>query len=176
MLQPEGCAPIGVATQLFWLLKPRGIDRGRDEGLTSPLPPNWTGGFPAFSFPVSGFSARLTISTRAVFQTTQPLCRKPSVGPSPAVGFAQPVARSLLPLAQHRPQATPQPPVRTVQARAVAFPDSVPLPPSGRAPPGFPAAVSRSSWAWVSKPGAPPCKRPRRRTSAAFRLQKRASS
>ena len=33
-------------------------DRGRDEGLTSPLPPNWTGGFPASSFPVSGVSAR----------------------------------------------------------------------------------------------------------------------
>ena len=89
-------------------------DRGRDEGLTSPLPPNWTGGFPASSFPVSGFSARLTVSTRAVFQTKQPLCRKPSVRPSPTVGFAQPVARSLLPLAQHRPQASPQPPVRTV--------------------------------------------------------------
>ena len=38
-----------------WTLAP---DRGRDEGLTSPLPPNWTGGFPASSFPVSGVSAR----------------------------------------------------------------------------------------------------------------------
>jgi len=34
------------------------LDRGRDEGLTSPLPPNRTGGFPASGFPVSGFSAR----------------------------------------------------------------------------------------------------------------------
>ena len=33
-------------------------DRGRDEGLTSPLPPNRTGGFPASGFPVSGVSAR----------------------------------------------------------------------------------------------------------------------
>ncbi len=31
-----------------------GKDRGRNEGLTSPLPPNRTGGFPASGFPVSG--------------------------------------------------------------------------------------------------------------------------
>ena len=35
--------------------QPRSItDRGRDEGLTSPLPPNRTCGFPASGFPVSG--------------------------------------------------------------------------------------------------------------------------
>ena len=50
--------------------------------LAPPLPPNRTGGFPASGFPVSGVSARLTISTRAVFQTKQPLRRKPSIGPS----------------------------------------------------------------------------------------------
>ena len=30
-------------------------DRGRSRGLTRPLPPNRTGGFPASGFPVSGF-------------------------------------------------------------------------------------------------------------------------
>ena len=35
----------------------RGIqDRGRDAGLTAPLPPNRTGGSPAYGFPVSGFT------------------------------------------------------------------------------------------------------------------------
>jgi len=73
---------IRVASHIFPTLLARVTDRGRDEGLTSPLPPNWTGGFPASSFPVSGVSARLTISTSAVFQTKQPLCRKTSVRPT----------------------------------------------------------------------------------------------
>src|SRR6185436_18338130 len=30
------------------------VDRGRNKGLTLPLPPNRTGGFPASGFPVSG--------------------------------------------------------------------------------------------------------------------------
>src|SRR5674476_937950 len=97
--------------------------------LAPPLPPNRTGGFPASGSPVSGFSARLTISTGAVFQTKQPLRRKPSVGPLSAVGLASPVARSLLPLAQHRPQATPQPAVQSPQLRALALPEvAVPAP------------------------------------------------
>src|SRR5204863_9432973 len=75
--------------------------------LLLPLPPNRTGGFPASGFPVSGVSARLHIGTRAVFQTKQPLPRKPSVGPPSAVGLAQPVAGPFLPFAQQRPQASP---------------------------------------------------------------------
>src|SRR5207302_9601869 len=94
-----------------------------------PLPPNRTGGFPASGFPVSGVSARLTIGTRAVFQTKQPSRRKPSVGPPSAVGLAQPVAGPFLPFAQHRSQASPQPAVRTAQARAMTFPEvAVPAP------------------------------------------------
>ena len=54
--------------------------------LAPPLPPNRTGGFPASGSPVSGVSVRLTIGTRAVFQTEQPLCRKPAIGPAAAVG------------------------------------------------------------------------------------------
>src|ERR1017187_5064175 len=92
-------------------------------GLAPPLPPNRTGGFPASGSPVSGFSARLTISTRALFQTKQPLRRKPSVGPPSAVGLPPSVAGSLLPFAQHRPPASPQPSVRTIQARRVALPE-----------------------------------------------------
>src|ERR1017187_1388058 len=92
-------------------------------GLAPPLPPNRTGGFPASGSPVSGFSARLTISTRVLFQTKQPLRRKPSVGPPSAVGLTQSVAGSLLPFAQHRPPASPQPSVRTIQARRVALPE-----------------------------------------------------
>ena len=38
-------------------------------GLAPPLPPNRTSGSPASGSPVSGVSARLTISTRAMFQT-----------------------------------------------------------------------------------------------------------
>src|ERR1039458_8374554 len=41
-----------------WMFDVRCSDRGRDEGLTSPLPPNRTGGFPASGFPVGGVSAR----------------------------------------------------------------------------------------------------------------------
>src|SRR5437016_13348657 len=105
------------------------VDRGRDGGLMPPLPPNRTGGFPASGFPVSGVSARLTIGVRAVFQTKQPSRRKPSVRPSSAVGLIQPVAGPFLPFAQHRPQASPQPTVRTAQARAMTFPEvAVPAP------------------------------------------------
>src|SRR5512140_1287221 len=91
--------------------------------LAPPLPPNRTSGSLASGSPVSGFFARLTISTRAVFQTKQPLRREPSVGPPSAVLFAQPVAGSLLPFAQHRPQATSQPAVRTAQARGMTLPE-----------------------------------------------------
>src|SRR5437867_3883167 len=97
--------------------------------LPLPLPPNRTGGFPASGFPVSGVSARLTISARAVFQTKQPSRRKPSVGPPSAVGLTQPVAGPLLPFAQHRPQASAQPAVRAAQARAMACSEvAVPAP------------------------------------------------
>jgi hypothetical protein len=49
-------------------------------GLAPPLPPNRMGGSPASGSPGSvGVSARLTLSTRAVVQTKQPLRRKPSV-------------------------------------------------------------------------------------------------
>src|SRR5438034_7075934 len=97
--------------------------------LPLPLPPNRTGGFPASGFPVSGVSARLTIGTRAVFQTKQPLPRKPSVGPPSAVGLAQPVAGPFLPFAQQRPQASPQPAVRSAQARTMACSEvAVPAP------------------------------------------------
>jgi len=48
-------------------------------GLAPPLPPNRTGGFPASGSPVSGVSVRLTIGTGAMFQTKQPLRRKPAV-------------------------------------------------------------------------------------------------
>src|SRR5512142_2079941 len=91
--------------------------------LAPPLPPNRTGGFPASGSPVSGFSARLTINARAVFQTKQPLRRKPTVGPPAVIGFAPSVAGSLFPFAQHRPQATAQPLVRTAQARPMAGPE-----------------------------------------------------
>src|SRR3989449_9671604 len=97
----------------------RTIGVGR-AALLLPLPPNRTGGFPASGFPVSGVSARLTISARALFQTKQPSRRKPSVGPPSAVGLAQPVAGPFLPFAQQRPQASPQPAVRTAQARTMA--------------------------------------------------------
>src|SRR5262245_64404737 len=90
--------------------------------LAPPLPPNRTGGPPAYGSPVSGFSARLNISTRAVFQTKQPLRRKPSIGPSSAVGFTQPVTGPFLPFAQHRPQASPPPSVRTAPARGMTGP------------------------------------------------------
>src|SRR5439155_7638772 len=100
--------------------------------LPLPLPPNRTGGFPASGFPVSGVSARLTISARAVFQTKQPSHRKPSVGPPSAVGLTQPVAGPLLPFAQHRPQASAQPAVRAAQARAMACSEvAVPAPQDG---------------------------------------------
>src|SRR5947207_11378641 len=100
--------------------------------LLLPLPPNRTGGFPASGFPVSGVSARLTISARAVFQTKQPSRREPSVGPPSAVGLAQPVAGPFLPFAQQRPQASPQPAVRAAQARTMAFPEvAVPAPQDG---------------------------------------------
>src|SRR5205809_2257947 len=90
--------------------------------LPLPLPPNRTGGFPASGFPVSGVSARLTIGTRAVFQTKQPLRRKPPVGPPSAVGLAQLVAGPFLPFALHRPQASPQLAVRTSLVRTIALP------------------------------------------------------
>src|SRR5438874_8359986 len=110
-------------------LPPIGVGRA---ALPLPLPPNRTGGFPASGFPVSGVSARLTIGTRAVFQTKQPLRRKPPVGPPSAVGLAQPVAGPFLPFAQHRPQASPQPAVRTTQARTMALPEvAVPAPQDG---------------------------------------------
>ena len=35
------------------------LDRGRNEGLTSPLPPNRTGGFPASGFPVGGLVSEI---------------------------------------------------------------------------------------------------------------------
>src|SRR5439155_600215 len=67
-----------------------------------------------------------------VFQTKQPLRRKPPVGPPSAVGLAQPVAGPFLPFAQHRPQASPQPAVRTTQARTMALPEvAVPAPQDG---------------------------------------------
>src|SRR2546425_2563594 len=100
----------------------RKIGVGR-AALLLPLPPNRTGGFPASGFPVRGVSARLTISTRAVFQTKQPSRRKPSVGPPSAVGLAQPVSGPFLPFAQQRPEASPQPAIRTTQARAMTFPE-----------------------------------------------------
>src|SRR5947208_10346979 len=111
---------------------PSSLDRGRDGALAPPLPPNRTGGFPASGFPVSGVSARLTISARAVFQTKQPSRREPSVGPPSAVGLAQPVAGPFLPFAQQRPQASPQPAVRAAQARTMTCPEvAVPAPQDG---------------------------------------------
>ena len=92
-------------------------------GLAPPLPPNRTGGSPASGSPVSGVSARLTISTGAVFQTQQPLRPKPAVRPPSAVGFAQPLTGPLLPFAQQRPQASPQPSVRSSQAPRVTVPE-----------------------------------------------------
>src|SRR5881397_3205846 len=64
---------------------------------------------------------RLSIGTRAVFQTKQPLGRKPSVRPLFTVRFAQPVAGPFLPLAQHRPKASPQPSIRSTQTRRMAL-------------------------------------------------------
>ncbi len=100
--------------------------------LAPPLPPNRTGGSPAYGSPVSGFSMRLTISTRAVFQTKQPVRRKPSVGPPSAVGLAQPITGPFLPFAQQRPQASPQPSVRTTQARGMTVPEVAVPAPQGR--------------------------------------------
>jgi hypothetical protein len=49
----------------------RPIDRGRDKGLTLPLPPNRTGGSPASGSPVSGFVVvRLYASTRVLLPRT----------------------------------------------------------------------------------------------------------
>jgi hypothetical protein len=87
--------------------------------LTPPLPPNRTGGSPASGSPVSGLSSRLNIGAGAMFQTEQAPFRKPAVGPPSAICLTQPVAGSLLPFAQHRSQATPQPAVRPTEARAM---------------------------------------------------------
>jgi hypothetical protein len=89
-------------------------NRGRDGwvGATPPSEPD--GRIPRIRLS-SGVSVSPTRSTRAVFQTKQPLGRKPAVGPPSAVGFTQPVAGPFLPFAQQRPQASPQPsrPVRS---------------------------------------------------------------
>src|ERR1044072_5672199 len=67
-----------------------------------------------------------------MFQTKHPLRRKPSMGPPSAVGLAQPVAGPFLPLAQQRQEASPQPAVRTAQARTLALPEvAVPAPQDG---------------------------------------------
>src|SRR6266699_3719812 len=98
-------------------------------GLAPPLPPNRTGSFPASGSPVGGFSVRLSIGTRAVFQTKQPLRRKPSVRPLLAVLFAQPESGPFLPFAQHRPKAAAHPSVWSTQTRGMAFPEvAIPAP------------------------------------------------
>src|SRR5512134_1141974 len=99
-------------------------DRGRDGGVnaTPPSEPDW----PISSIRLSsrwGLCVRLTINTGAVFQTKQPLPRKPSVGPSLTVGLAQPISGSFLPFAQHCPKASSQPPVRITQSRRMAVPE-----------------------------------------------------
>src|SRR5438552_16090484 len=72
---------------------------------------------------------RLSIGTRAVFQTKQFLRRKPSVRPLFTVRFTQPVSGPFLPLAQHRPKTSPQPSIRYTQSRGIAFPEvAIPTP------------------------------------------------
>src|SRR6266550_2686263 len=58
-----------------------------------------------------------------MFQTKQPLCRKPSVGPFSTIGFAQPVAGPFLPFAQQCSKASPQPAIRPTQTRRITIPE-----------------------------------------------------
>src|SRR5205809_6257593 len=66
---------------------------------------------------------RLSIGTRAVFQTKQFLRRKPSVRPLFTVRFTQPVSGPFLQLAQHRPKSSPPPSIRCTQSRGIALPE-----------------------------------------------------
>src|SRR6266704_4352548 len=88
-----GRVPWATAGYVFSVFAGRAHDSGRESGVTAPPPSEPDGRFSRIRLSGWwGLPVRLSIGARAVFQTKQPLRRKPSVRPLFTIGFAPPVS------------------------------------------------------------------------------------